>query len=155
MNFEIIKEKTCAVTGHRDIDKNFDREILRIIFLKLIEEGYDCFLIGMALGFDTMCFQILEKIREKKDIKIIAVIPCLTQDYKFSVEDKKEYQRMIKSSNQKIILSKDYTPYCMTKRNMFMVDNCSLLISYLRRESGGTFKTVKYAESKNVEIIKI
>ena len=49
----------------------------------------------MALGFDTVCFQILEEIRKEKDIKIIACVPCSTQAEKFSLEQKKEYDRML------------------------------------------------------------
>ena len=62
---------------------------------------------------------------------------------------------MLKKSDATYYTATLYTPYCMQKRNVFMVDNCSVLIAYLREKKGGTFNTVKYATSKNKKIIYI
>ena len=152
---KIKKTTACAVTGHRKLEEDFDKNILEKTFIKLADGGYDTFLIGMALGFDTICFQLLEKLREKKPIRIIACVPCRCQAEKFCIRDKKEYERMLSAADEIRILSDDYTPYCMMKRNMFMVDNSSLLVAYKRREEGGTAKTVRYAEKCGVKIIEI
>lgn len=150
----INKARTCAVTGHRVLPKNVDVERLNLIFNKLIEGGFDTFLIGMAIGFDTLCFQTLEKIKkEKKDIKIIACIPCENQFDRFTDLQKKEWERMVLSSDGKVVLSKNYNSRCMQKRNQFMVDNCSVLVAYLRRDYGGTKKTVEYAKNNDVCVI--
>ena len=155
MEIFINRAKTCAVTGHRVLYKDFDRSKLKDIFLKTVEIGFDTYLIGMALGFDTECFNILEEIRKEKPIKIIACIPCLKQDYRFTLEQKKEYERMLNSADEKFYLGQDYTKDCMIKRNKFMVDNASLLVAYLKRDFGGSYTTVKYAEKQNVQIINI
>jgi len=153
--FSIIKEKTCAVTGHRVILEGFNEENLKTVFLELIDAGYDTFLNGMALGFDSLCFRILEDIRQERNIKIIACIPCKTQDKGFSIKDKREYERMVCSADKVILVSEKYTPFCMQKRNIFMVDNCSKLVAYLRKDKGGTKNTVTYADKKEVEIIRV
>lgn len=150
---EIVKERAVAVTGHRVLREDFDREKVKNTFLERIRLGFDTFLIGMAVGFDTVCFQILEEIRKLLPIKIIACIPCEHQDQKFSFKQQKEYRRMLEVADDRILISKDYTPYCMQKRNMFMVDNSSLLIAYLREVKGGAKNTVEYAKNKNVSII--
>ena len=62
---------------------------------------------------------------------------------------------MIGSADDKEVISEEYTPYCMFKRNMYMVDNCDILVAYLKSDSGGTFNTVKYAEKKGVKIVRI
>ncbi len=151
----IVKENTCAVTGHRLLKEDFDKNLLRKVFEYLIENGKDTFLIGMAVGFDTECFKLLEELRKSNNIKIIACIPCPTQSLKFSNIQKKEYERMCLASDQKIILSKEYTPYCMQKRNMFMVDNCSVIVCYLREKRGGTANTINYAKKQGTRIIRI
>ena len=152
---DVIRGKTIAVTGHRVMEKNFDIKGLEKLFLALIEKNFDTFLIGMAIGFDTLCFQILEEFRKQKNIKIIACIPCPTQAYKFNLEQKKEYDRMVSVADEKIILSDIYTPYCMQNRNKFMVDNSSCVISYLNKEKGGTYNTVKYANTQKVPVINV
>lgn len=149
------KARSVALTGHRVLEKTFDKKKIEDIFNKLIEKGFDTFLVGMALGFDTVCFHILEEIRKQKSIKIIACIPCLTQAERFNLSQKKEYDKMVQSADEKVVLSKEYTRTCMQKRNEFMVDNCSVLVSYLKRDFGGTKNTVDYARKNSVPIIML
>ncbi len=149
-NVVINKRYTMAVTGHRVIKEKISKDILKIIFKNAIADGYDTFLVGMAVGFDTLCFNLLEEIKKENNIRIIACIPCPDQDKKFTIAQKKEYKRMLEVADEKIVLSDKYTPYCMLERNKFMVDNCSLLLAYLREKKGGTYHTVDYAEKNGV-----
>ncbi len=142
---DIKINKTCAVTGHRVLTKDFDIVALEQIIRETILEGYDTFLVGMAIGFDSYCFRLLEQIRREIKIKLVACVPCRSQSEKFSPQDKHEYVRMVNSADYVILLSDKYTPYCMQKRNKFMVDNSSVLISYLHSNTGGTKNTVEYA----------
>jgi uncharacterized phage-like protein YoqJ len=151
----INRAKAVAVSGHRSLASDFNRELLEKTFIILIENGFDTFLVGMAVGFDTECFKILEKIREQKNIKIIACIPCRHQDLNFNFLQKREYRKMLDVADEKILLQEEYDNYCMLKRNKFMVDNCSTLITYLRKTTGGTAYTERYAHQKNVPVIKI
>ena len=148
----IDKNKTLAVTGHRDIDKTLDINKLENIFIDYIKKGIDTFLIGMAVGFDSICFKSLYKLKKEYNIKLICCIPCKNQDKNFSEKQKKEYKKFLSESDENIYVSEQYTPYCMIKRNKFMVDNCSVLVAYLRKLSGGTKQTVEYAKSKQVLI---
>ncbi len=152
-DFAIDKWKTVCVTGHRKITTPINKERLKEIFSKFIENGINTFLVGMALGFDTICFHVLEELREKEQIKIIACIPCPEQDKFFSECQKKEYGRMIDVADEKIVLSEKYTSYCMIKRNKFIVDNSCAVVAYLTEDKGGTYSTVKYAQEKNLQVI--
>ena len=155
-NFIIEREKAVAFTGHRDLQRDFNKKELEFIIEEYILNGKDTFLIGMAVGFDTVCFKVVEGLKKRyKNIKIIACVPCENQQKNFTYSQKLEYARMIKNADQVIMVSKEYTPYCMQKRNMYMVDNCSVLIAYLRRNSGGTANTVNYAkkQGKTIDMI--
>lgn len=149
----INKAKTCAVTGHRRLPKDFNSANLGQAILELIDKGFDTFLVGMAVGFDTECFKILEIARKAFGVKIIACIPCENQAERFSERQKEEYYRMTRVADQKILLSKEYTNDCMMKRNRFMVDNCSCLLAYLTQNYGGTASTVRYAEKQGVNVV--
>ena len=151
----LIKEKTCAFSGHRILSKNFDENELKNAINALIAEDTDTFLVGMALGFDTVCFKVLEKIRELYPIKIVACVPCADQYKFFNKKQKAEYDRMLASADEVINLSKTYYDGCMFDRNKFMVDNCSALIAYLNFNRGGTYQTVRYAVENNVKVIYI
>ena len=152
---EIIREKTICVSGHRVLGNDLNKKKVEGFLVKLIEKGFNTFLIGMALGFDTLCFQILERLREKNNIKIIACVPCPEQPLKFNQRQKEEYFRLLSVADEKVVLSEEYTPYCMQKRNQFMVDNSFAVLCYLNRNSGGTFNTVNYAKKQNVFVINV
>ena len=94
--------KSVALTGHRKVDNTLDITELKNVFLRLIEVGYENFLIGMAIGFDTIAFNILEEIRKEKDIKLIACIPCPEQSKYFDYNQKKEYDRMLASADARL-----------------------------------------------------
>lgn len=151
----INKARSVAVTGHRIIYKDFDRKQLKETFIDLIKEGYNTFLVGMAVGFDTECFRALYELKKNNEIKIIACIPCLNQSERFNIFQKAEYDKMLVQADEKIVLSEKYHSKCMQIRNKFMVDNASVLVSYLRRDYGGTKNTVEYAEKVNCKIIRL
>ena len=67
----INRARTCAITGHRVLDKDFSASYLEKILTKVIGAGFDTFLIGMAVGFDIECFKILNKLKQQFTIKII------------------------------------------------------------------------------------
>lgn len=151
----INKARTCAVTGHRVLLKSFDYKLLEEKINNQIEEGYDTFLIGMAIGFDTECFKKLLEIKKSKNIKIIACIPCINQSKKFNKKQKEEYDNLLLEADEIIVLSEEYTTQCMKKRNVFMVDNSSCLLAYMYKNYGGTASTVKYALKNNVKVVML
>ena len=152
---DLVKKYTACVSGHRRAYDNIQERDVKEKFVYLIEKGYDTFLIGMAVGFDLYCFKILEKLKEEFNFRIIACVPCEKQDLKYSEKQKREYKKALENADDVILLSKEYTPYCMLKRNRFMVDNSSALVCYIRQNSGGTKYTLDYAIKKNLEIIKV
>ncbi len=145
----INKEKTCAFSGHRILPKNFDAKEVEIAVKNLIDKGFDTFLVGMAIGFDTICFNILENLRKSNDIRLIACVPCTDQDKYFNKNQTEQYHKMLDLADEVIVLSESYFDGCMQVRNKFMVDNSSVLIAYLASGYGGTYSTVKYAIEQN------
>lgn len=148
-------DSTCALSGNRQLAKDFDIEKLKSTLESLIQSGYDTFLNGMAIGFDSVCFSVLHSLRKKYKIKIIACIPCKNQNYKYTEEQNNVYKKMLTEADECILVSENYTKGCMQKRNMFMVDNCSALVVYQRKSIGGTKNTIEYAKRMGKVIIFI
>ena len=148
----INPNKTAAFTGHRILGKDFNKDKLYQEIKRLISAKYDTFLVGMAIGFDMECFKALLEFKRAIDIRIIACIPCLNQDERFSRSQKEEYNRLLTLADDKIVISKEYTNTCMKKRNEFMVNYSSVVVAYLRKEKSGTSGTVNYAIKKGVSV---
>lgn len=146
---------SCTFTGHRELsDLNF--ALLDRVILHLVKNGCRRFLCGMARGFDlTAAESLLALKKQYPDISLIACVPFGEQARYFSASDKLRYERIIANCAEVVCLSDNYYNGCMHIRNRYMVDNSDVVICYLRKKTGGTYYTVKYAEKKGVKCIKI
>lgn len=108
---------------------------------------------GMALGFD----QILLEEALRQGIKVIAAIPCAGQEKLWPLEAQKRYHILLADPLvEPILVTKTgYTPKVMQVRNIWMVDNCDVLLAAWDGSSGGTANCVHYAETKNKKIIRL
>ncbi len=141
--------KNCAFTGHRVLQSDFSFETLEREIRKAIERGADTFYCGMAIGFDLLAAEtVLQLKTEYGNVKLIACVPFYGQEKNFSVKDKEKYRSILKSADEKVILSDEYYRGCMQVRNKYMADRADLLITYCKKTTGGTAFTVKYFQKK-------
>lgn len=150
----LIKNVTCAVTGHRDIPDDLDFNAVAEELKKIARSGYEYFLDGLALGFDSVCFRALELLRASgENVKIVGVTPCADQSRNFTKEQKAEYERMKKSADILLEENRTYFRGCMLLRDDFLVNNSSLVFAgYSGIKRGGTYYTIKKAAEKGVEV---
>ena len=151
-----IKDRTACFTGHRTIPFLRKRKIkkrTKQFLIEAIEQGYRYFGCGGALGFDTLAAQTVLRLRKTyPQIKLILVLPCLSQTRGWRPEDIAEYERIKAAADKVVYTSQEYTRDCMFKRNRHLVDNSSLCIAYLTENTGGTAYTVDYARFKGLII---
>lgn len=150
------KQYTVCITGHRSIKEDLNFNDVKNQFIKAIEDGYDTFLNGMAVGFDQECLKILLELKKHYNLRVIACIPCINQSERWSFKSKIEYKKFLSKCDEIIYISKEkYTAYCMKERNKFMVEHSSRCICYLRDEISGTASTYKMAKSKGLDIFLV
>lgn len=151
-----MKERTACFTGHRTIPFLQRRKIERRTeeaLIEAIKQGYRFFGAGGALGFDTLAAQTVLRLKKTyPQIKLILVLPCLSQTRGWRPEDIAEYERIKAAADKVVYTSQEYTRDCMFKRNRHLVDNSSLCIAYLTENTGGTAYTVDYARFKGLII---
>ena len=108
---------------------------------------------GMALGVDMIWAEIA--IAANKSF--IAAIPCKKQYAKWPQASKERWMDITDNKLcDKFYVSEElYTSDCMQKRNIWMVNNCDLLIAVWDGSNGGTANCVNYAKSINKQIVII
>ena len=147
------QEKTCCVTGHRDIPaEQMDRiqELLRREILAAIEDGYSHFISGFAAGADLLFAEIVAELREVYPITLEAAIP-----YPGRMKTPDEtFQRLIRCCDNVKIHSDSYFKGCYMRRNRYMINQSQRVIAvYDGRPTGGTATTVRYAKGKEVRVV--
>ena len=154
-----MRSHTCCFTGHREIPPEKRAEIagrLEQVIVNLYQRGVRFYGAGGARGFDTLAARTVLKLKPSyPKIKLILVLPCLTQTRGWRPEDIAEYERIKAQADKVVYTAQQYTRGCMHKRNRHLVNHSSVCVCYLNRESGGTAYTVRYARKKGLEIINL
>ena len=142
----------CALSGHRDLPEDFDRNVVYDGLERIIKEGYTTFYCGMALGFDMLALECLLDLKKRYHVRIEACVPFPEQDKNFPFAEKKRYRKLLSACDVVRVISYEYFTGCFLTRDRYMVDRCDLLYAYCTKTEGGTAYTVKYAKSKGVEV---
>lgn len=135
--------KSCVFTGHRELGEDFSVRKLKKEIEKSILKGVEIFYNGMAIGFDLLSAECVLKFKKKyPHIKLFACIPCYGQEKNFSEKDKKRYVKIYNKADEKVILSENYYRGCMLVRDKYMAERADMMITYCKKEEGGTAYTV-------------
>lgn len=154
-----MRGQTCCFTGHRKIPPEERADIasrLECVIVSLYQRGIRFYGAGGALGFDTLAARAVIRLRENcLSMKLILVLPCLTQTKGWRPENVAEYEYIKAQADKVVYTAQQYTPDCMHKRNRHLVDNSGTCVCYLTKDSGGTAYTVRYAKKRGLDIINI
>lgn len=133
-----------AFCGHGKI--NYDNEVrnkLIEIIEELIEHGADEFLLGGYGNFDIMSAHIVYDLKQKyPHIQSILIVPYLNRDYDRTWYDGSIYPPLEKVPKR----------FAIVKRNEWMVDNADVIISYVKNDWGGAYKTLEYAKKREKKL---
>ena len=149
---------TVCFTGHRAISKQDDAilALLEPLLELLYRQGYRHFLCGGALGFDLAAAERVVKLRLKHpDVRLIFCLPCADQSVRWRASECRRYERLLYLSDETRVLSPRYYDGCMQVRNAYMVDRSNLCVAFMKRLSGGTLSTVRYAAAQDVPVLNI
>ena len=157
-------ENKVSFTGHRPqkLPWNYNEKCksclnfktdLKKLIICAIKNGYNYFISGMAIGIDLICAEtIIELKKDYTNIMLECAIPCLEQTKYWNNEYKVRYENVLKNSDKITYVSKNYSSFCMNKRNKYMVDNSNILLAFWNGENGGTKNTIMYAKQNGVKI---
>lgn len=154
-----MRERTCCFTGHRELPVSCRTELaarLEETIVHLYQNSIQIYEAGGALGWDTLAARTVLKLKESySDIRLILILPCLTQTRGWPAEDVKEYERIKGQADSVIYTGREYTKGCMFKRNRRLVEDSCVCVCYLTRKKGGTAYTVSYALKQGLKTVNL
>lgn len=105
---------------------------------------------------DTLAAQAVLRLREPYlALKLILVLPCLDQTRGWRREDVAAYDQIKASADKVVYTPLAYISGCMHERDRHLVDNSSVCVCCLTKQTGGTAYTVQYARSHGLDIIDL
>ncbi len=154
-----MKEKTVCFTGHREIapaDCLLLKVRLRETVEGLIQEGYERFVTGGALGFDTLAAETVLALQKlHPHIRLTLILPCRDQADRWSEPARRTYAAIKQRADEVIYTADQYSRGCMQVRNRRLVAESAVCVAYLNKPAGGTAYTVRVAEQQGLSIIHL
>ena len=148
---------TVCFFGHRRID-NFQAVELAVesLIRKIVSEhSYVEFLIGRDGDFDQIVTSAIRRYKKSNDTancSLTWVMPYMKAEYKHSQESFESYYDSIELCE---VSAHDYPKAAIQIRNRAMIDRADLCVFYVIEKKGGAYKTLRYAEKTNVDIINL
>lgn len=150
---------TCCFTGHKALPANKINEILINLdreIDKLIAKGVTVFISGGALGFDQIAALLVVAKKEMgRNICLIFALPCKNQDALWNEKQRNLYNSLLSEADNVIYVSESDDPFCMKRRNKYIVEHSTFCICALLHEKSGTAQTVRFARKKGLTIINV
>lgn len=144
--FSSESDPACAVLKYRLKDEIFNA----------IQQGCTDFLCGMALGTDTWAAETVLEIKETlkgiRPVHLHAYLPFPGQDERWSAQCRRRYRKILSECDSITVISSQYLPDCMERRNRAMISRADRLIAVYDGKSGGTKNTIRMAHDKGIEI---
>lgn len=155
-----------AITGHRPNKLGNDYDLTGPLIGKIksklqsiiddhvsIHYGDVTLISGMALGIDTLWAELAIE----NNLPLIAAIPCKGQESRWTKASIERYNRILNNPLTTVVMVSEepYNNSCMQDRNIYMVDECDLLIGIWDGTTGGTGNCVEYAKSISRNLIII
>ena len=166
---DIVEEfgKSCCFTGHRPQKLPWQynerdsrciefKEKLFAVICAVYDSGISHFICGMALGCDMYCAEAVIALKTRhSDITLEAAVPYSGQAENWSEANRRRYNAILSNCDKVTVISEEYSPACMMRRNRYMVNSSNVLIACYNGSSGGTWNTIKYAMERDIEVIQL
>jgi uncharacterized phage-like protein YoqJ len=158
----------CCFTGHNPQSLPFRfnentqlcialNEALKKEIVKMIEENFVTYFIsGMAIGAELYAAKIVLDLKKQySQLFLEGALSCETQANNWREKYREQYFNILAECDKTILLQTHYSDNCIQKQNEYIVNNSDYIIAVWNGKPYGTGKTVKYAQSKGLEITKI
>lgn len=145
----------CVFAGHREVyQSGIDTKIEEAIS-RLLQTDDFVFLTGGMGEFDKMCSSAVRKAKRnnpKLNISLTLVMPYMSNRLN---KEKELYEYLYDEIIIPDGMENVHYKAAIKKRNRWMADRADYIISYVYRDYGGAFETVKYALKQGKTVINL
>lgn len=155
-----LKAQSVAFTGHRAIPVPMQAEVRRRLKATVslaYSQGNRRFLCGMAIGFDSLAAEVVFSLKENlPDIRLVAVMLFSGQACRWSSIERKRYHQLLSQADEVVVLSVNYYPSCLLRRNDYLLEHSHQVIAYFDGQpKGGTYYTCKKAKRCGIGVMNL
>ena len=151
-----MREKTCCLTGHRELPWGtftLKQRLIRAVTGR-VEAGICYFGVGGAVGFDMLAAEVLMELRDTRfpQIRVIVVEPFEGYTSHWTEDQCARRQELLPRYDKRVCLSSMDSRAAYLARDRYLVDHSAHCICYCNQATGGTAYTVRYALRKGLSV---
>ncbi len=141
---------TVTFLGHRHLEEPLKLEpVLESLIRKLLaQQQFVDFLVGRNGEFDQLTTSVIHRLRREyrsDNSSLCLVLPYETAEYRNNREAFDDYYDVVEISNRAGV---SHPKAAIGARNREMVDRADLVVCHIRRNSGGAYQAVRYAQTR-------
>lgn len=150
---DIVKIFTVSLFGHREIDNlgELENKLASIIRELMQTQPYVAFLVGRNGEFDEYVASVIKRVQGdvgKENSDMTLVLPYRVADIEYY---EKYYDSLIIPESVYGVHPK----LAITLKNRWVIEQSDLVIFYVKRNKGGAYTAMKYAEKMNKRVINL
>ena len=151
-------EKTCCVTGHRDMDTEQTEEIrdaLKKEVEKAVEDGYVSFLSSFTGPAEQIFAEtVLDLKKDHPGLRLSAVIPYRNKLKR--LREQESVKGLLDDCDDITVLKEEYQPNVYTERNRYLAEHSDrAIIVYDGRDKGATVNMIRQVHRNKKEMREI
>lgn len=148
---------TVSFFGHRKIENpsEIESRLDRLLHDIITQKEYVEFLIGREGEFDLLAASAIRRAVKNYgcgNTSFILVLPYMKAEYRNNKREYLEYYDEIEVCAE---ASEAHYKSAIQVRNKIMVDRSDLVVCCIQKNTGGAYKTVKYAENQNCTVVNL
>lgn len=151
------RKRRLCFTGHRPEKLHNDEAAVCTVLSNAIDaaiaDGFVTFITGMARGVDIWAAEIvLARKAVNSEIRLICALPHPDFEKRWSAAWQARYTTVLQQADLVRTICPVFSMASYQIRNEWMVDHSARVIAIYNGASGGTAKTIAYAEKNGVEV---
>lgn len=148
---------TVSFFGHRKIERpsEIEERLDKLLYKLVTQKEYVEFLIGREGEFDLLAASAIKRAVKKYgcgNTSFILVLPYMKAEYRDNKHEYLEYYDDIEICSKS---AEAHPKSAIQVRNRSMADRSDLVVCCIQQNSGGAYKTVRYAKNQNCTIINL
>lgn len=149
--------KTVAFFGHRIVDDYFEieRQVEKLVRSFMYDGEYVEFLVGRSGQFDELVTSVVRRIKDEMGDEyssLVLILPYVTTQSGSYWKELERFYDIIEVCEES---SQAHYKSAYGVRNRKMIDRADTVVFYVKRETGGAYEALKYAERIGKECIKL
>ncbi|MBQ6874192.1 MAG: hypothetical protein IJO24_07875 [Clostridia bacterium] len=149
--------RTIAFFGHRIVDDYFEieRQVEKLVRSFVYDGEYVEFLVGRSGQFDELVTSVIRRVKSEmcdEYSSLVLVLPYVTTQSGSYWKELKRFYDVIEVCEESANV---HYKAAYSIRNQKMVERAETVVCYVKREEGGAYDALKYAEKARKEIVRL